>query len=368
MTGVQTCALPILVQLKEDIDKIEKEIEEKRNLKQEKKIIKQMENYSLIQHIRNIVEGRNNDELSLKVMDAGKAEFAKAGLSYRGGILLPFEYRGEILAGTSSQGQEIVTEQKLDLMGALRANSVLFNNANILSGLVGDVSIPVFGGNSVNWATETGSASSGDGTFSEVTLSPKRLTAYIDISKQFLIQDSLSANQMLINDLSVALVDKLEATILGVASGNTTQPAGLFYNPTYTFTGSTTWNSIVSMESSLASNNALNGNLYYIFHPSTLGVLKTTPKTSGTAAFIAENTLVNGYKYLTTTNLPQVNSDQKAALFCNLQDLVIGQWGGVDITVDPYSQSVNGKVRIVINAYFDAKVRRSASFAKAGLK
>ena len=46
----------------------------------------------------------------------------------------------------------------------------------------------------------------------------------------------------------------------------------------------------------------------------------------------------------------------------DFNDLVIGSWSGVDILVDPYSQSINGKVRIVVSAYFDAKPRRATSF------
>lgn len=38
-----------------------------------------------------------------------------------------------------------------------------------------------------------------------------------------------------------------------------------------------------------------------------------------------------------------------------------------DLTVDPYTQATNGKVRLVINAYFDAKPRRAEAFiAKVG--
>ena len=46
-------------------------------------------------------------------------------------------------------------------------------------------------------------ASDGAGTFSEVNLEPKRLTAYIDVSKQFLIQDSNSAEEMLKREMCI---------------------------------------------------------------------------------------------------------------------------------------------------------------------
>ena len=354
----------------DEIKKLDDEIEQKRSGKTEKNNnIKMTENFSLIKSIRNIVEGQRFDEATIEMLDKGKREFAQGGLSYRGGLILPMEYRSEILAGTANQGQEIVTEQKLNLIGALRANSVLVQaGAQLITNLTGDVSIPVYAGSNVNWSTETGAAADGAGAFSEITLSPKRLTAYIDISKSFLLQDTIGAEQLLINDLANAITVKLENTLLGTASGNTTQPAGLFYSPSYTFTGTTTWAGIVSLESAVNTNNALTGNLTYLVHPSTVGVAKTTPKVASTSIFIAESGTINGYKYFTTSNLPTVNSDQKACLFGNFSDFVIGQWGGLDITVDPYSQAVNGKVRIIINTYWDGKSRRDVSFAKAGLK
>jgi len=58
----------------------------------------------------------------------------------------------------------------------------------------------------------------------------------------------------------------------------------------------------------------------------------------------------------------------KGVVMGHFEDFVIGQWGGIDLTVDPYTQAANGKVRLVINAYFDAKPRRTGSFQKAILK
>jgi hypothetical protein len=39
-----------------------------------------------------------------------------------------------------------------------------------------------------------------------------------------------------------------------------------------------------------------------------------------------------------------------------------------DLTVDPYTQAASGKVRLVINAFFDAKPRRAEAFAKKVIK
>nr|DAQ01245.1 MAG TPA: major capsid protein [Caudoviricetes sp.] len=100
--------------------------------------------------------------------------------------------------------------------------------AHYITGLVGTVSLPKYSGSTVGWKGEIDEAADGAGTFSEVTFSPKRLTAYIDVSKQFLIQDSVGAEELLRNDLVKAISTKLEETILGSAAGDATKPAGIF--------------------------------------------------------------------------------------------------------------------------------------------
>ena len=79
-----------------------------------------------------------------------------------------------------------------------------------MTGLVGNVSIPVYSGSNVAWAGEVAGATDGAGSFTEVNLEPKRITAYYDVSKQFLNQDSNSAEVLLRNDIVKALSEKLE--------------------------------------------------------------------------------------------------------------------------------------------------------------
>jgi HK97 family phage major capsid protein len=322
-----------------------------------------MENrFNLLKSIRDIVEQRQMSDETITMNEAGIAEFKKSNLDYRGQIQIPMEFRADITAGGATAGAETIVEDKWSLMGALRNNSVLVKaGALYVGGLKGDVSIPVYAGSNVAWKTEVAAAADGAGAFSEITMSAKRLTGYIDVSKSFLNQDSVQAEQMLMQDLYNAIIEKLEATILGNASGNTAQPAGLLYGAAYTSTGTTTFAKAVAFESALEAGNALGGKLAYIVHPTTKGVLKTTPKATNAAVMVMEGNEVNGYPCHATAAIPTVGSG-KGVIFGNFNDLVIASWSGVDILVDPYSQATNGKVRIVVNAYFDAKPRRATSF------
>lgn len=42
-------------------------------------------------------------------------------------------------------------------------------------------------------------------------------------------------------------------------------------------------------------------------------------------------------------------------------NLIIGQWGALDVTVDPYSAAGTGELVITINSYFDYDVARAGS-------
>ena len=338
-----------------EITIIENEI---RSIKEETKTNKKnMENFSLLKAINDVANNRQLDERAQEVVSAVIAEMRKAGQSYSGQIVLPIESRN-IQATVEGAGQENVAEDKLGILEPLRANLVLVNaGASYMTGLVGNVSIPVYSGSNVGWAGEVDAATNGAGTFTEVALEPKRLTAYIDVSKQFLIQDSNSAEEMLKRDIVAAISNKLEATILGTEAGSTTKPAGLLNGVTKD-SNAISFEDIVEMEATLEGAN-VSGEIKYIVSPTAKAALKTTKIDAGSGKFAMEGNEMNGYPVLCTSAVAG-----KGVIMGNFNDLVIGQWGGIDLTVDPYTQAANGKVRLVINAYFDAKPRRAEAFVK----
>ena len=345
----------------QELEAINKEItdldNEIRSIKEETKQVKTMKNFSLLKAINDVANNRQLDERAQEVVEAGIAEMRKAGQSYSGQIVLPIENR-DIQATVEGAGQENVAEDKLGILEPLRANLVLVNaGASYMTGLVGNVSIPVYSGSNVGWAGEVDAATNGAGTFTEVALEPKRLTAYIDVSKQFLIQDSNSAEEMLKRDIVAAISNKLEATILGTEAGSTTKPAGML-NGVTADSNAITYEDIVNMEATLEGAN-VSGEIKYIVSPTAKAALKTTKLDAGSGKFAMEGNEVNGYPVLCTSAVAG-----KGVIMGNFNDLVIGQWGGIDLTVDPYTQAANGKVRLVINAYFDAKPRRAEAFVK----
>lgn len=324
------------------------------------KNLKKMGKFSLIKTINDIVNNRSMAEEAQVVLNAGTEEMRKAGLSYSGQIQLPVEMRADapdaIVAGQETYGAEVVATEKLNILEPLRNRMVLAQaGATYLTGLVGNVSIPTYTGSNVGWKGEMVDAEDGKGTFDSIEFSPKRLTAYIDVSKQFLAQDSCGAEEMLYRDIVNALADKLEATILGNGAGDNNTPAGIFNGAT---AEAISYNKVVGMEKSLEEAK-LFGDYKFIVSPSAKANLKTTT-ISGSKSdlrMLMEGNEVNGYEVLSTGNC-------SGYAFGKWDELVIAQWGSLDIIIDPYTQAKKNAVRIVVNAFFDAKPRRTEAIVK----
>ena len=322
-----------------------------------------MGKFSLIKTINDIVNNRSLTDEAQVVLNAGTEEMRKAGLSYSGQIQLPVAENREapaaIVAGQETYGAEVVAVEKMNILEPLRNRMVLSQaGATYLTGLVGNVSIPTYTGSNVGWKGELVDAEDGKGTFDSIEFSPKRLTAYIDVSKQFLAQDSVGAEEMLYRDIVNAIADKLEATILGNGAGDSNTPAGIF---NVADEATITYANIVDMETALEEAK-LYGDYKFICSPKAKAALKTTA-ISGQKSdlrMLMEGKEVNGYEVLTTGNASGI-------AFGKWDELVIAQWGSLDIVIDPYTQAKKNAVRIVVNAFFDAKPRRNEAIVKKTL-
>jgi HK97 family phage major capsid protein len=260
----------------------------------------------------------------------------------------------EIVAGVDAQGGYNVPEEKKDLFMAIRNASVLNKiGATWFSNAVGDISIPKYAGSTCGWKGEIDAADNGAGAFSEVVLTPKRLTAYLDISKTFLAQDANSAEALLINDLAKAVSEKLDQTIFGAESGTTTRPAGLF-NVITAETGTSLtavdYDDILGLESKVEEKNGTD--FIFIANPKVKYALKGVDMAEGYGHMVYAGGEIDGYKTVVSNSV-----NNKSILCMDPKDLAVATWDGIDITVDTVSRAINNEVRIVVNFLVDAKLR-----------
>lgn len=283
--------------------------------------------------------------------------------------------------GTAGEaGNLVATNLAADMWtDVLRPNLVLAQlGITVMPGLMGNVNIPrktVAG--TLAMLTEIAAATETQPTTALVPLAPKRVSAFVEPSKQSIIQGELAIEAMLRQDLvdgNAVLIDnqgfngsgsspnargiRLVSGVGSVVGG----AAGLAVN----------WSHITGLEAACANANAVATNRAgYAVNTRTVNTTKNTLKAAA-LPFIWDGgaTPLNGYRAAVTNNLPNNLVKGGSGAVCSSlvfssdwSMFVLGLFGGLDITVDPYTLATTGQVRITLNQFFDFACRQPGAFA-----
>lgn len=349
----------------EDTPKVEEPKEERTETNKDNKVInnKKMEKrFSLVRAIRSIANNMPLDPVDEAVINAGRAE--QRSFDAQGQIQLPTNLEERAVISVANEGDDVVPTDLFNIWGPLRAKNVLINaGARVYDNLVGDVQIPIMGKASVTWEGETSDASDGAPTFSHVNLSPKRLTAYVAISKKLIAQDSIGVENAVRQELINAVNAKLEETLLGTVAGDTTKPAGIFATLSATTATSantvTNFAGVCNLEAGIEDENVM-GECTYVMSNKAKAAFRGMIKGTNATGMVYERGEMDGTKAYNTSNIAN-----KGFLYGDFGNLVIGNWSGLDITVDPYTLAGSGQVKLVVNMFVDAKLVRQNAI-KAG--
>lgn len=351
--------------INEEINELETELRTKEeNYNYNNNTEKQMEkrNFSLLNAIRAIAENRSLDPIAQAVVLEGQAEMRNRSLSLVGQIQLPTAVEERAIT-VQSEGEDIVATNLMDVMGSLKAKNVLVQaGARVLENLTGDVQFPLSSSANCSWEGETSETAATDMTFTHVKLSPKRLSCVVDVSKQFLLQDSASAERVIREEILSAINSKLEKTFLGAEQGTNTMPQGLFYNNGTPLTEVAKFKDLTDLEADVENAN-VDGKVVYLLSPKAKGALRNMVKGDKTTNLVYENGAVDGTEALSTSNIAE-----KRFAYGDFSNVVIANWGNLDITVDPMTKAASGLVRLVVNFYCDVKVLRPETIKVGALK
>ena len=332
-----------------DKDKDEDSKDKETKSKKENKHNIMEKNFSILRAIRSIAENKPLDPEVQAVVDAGKSEMRNAGLSVNGQLQIPAETRAAVTV--TAEGEDVVVTDFANILEPLRTKNVLAESgAHLLTGLVGDLQIPAMGAENVNWEGETDPAQDGASTFTNVKLTPHRLSAYIDISKQFLVQDSLGAEALIRRDLVNAIQSKLEATIFSTDAADGSKPAGIFNGVSPTKV--TDFKGLCTLESDVEDANFYAPSKY-IVSPKAKAAMRAMAKSTKSTQLVLEGDNIDGTPVLSTGHMAK-----DTFAYGDWSQLYVGQWGAIDLTVDPYTKAADGQVRLVVNCFFDFKLVR----------
>ncbi len=332
---------------------------------------KETERFSLIKAVRalaNPTDRRAQEEAAFEFECSRTAAQVEGKTSQ--GVMLPADVlRNWTRDMNSSDDSTLISEDYRggDFIDVLRnSSSVMQAGATMLTNLQGNVVIPKkTAASTAAWiATEGNAATESEMTTGSVTMSPRVIASFTDCTRLLLSQSSLSIENLIRNDLTAGIAQAIDSGAL-LGSGSSGQPTGIRNTSginTATFAAANpTWAEIVGLESDIAGDNALFGNLKMICTPAEYGTMKVTSKDSGSGQFVVSpDGKVNGYDVIRSQ---QVTSGD--FYFGNFADLLIGMYGGLDLTVDPYALSTSGGIRIIALQNVDVAVRHPESFILA---
>lgn len=300
-------------------------------------------------------EKRNENKKSYKMKkNIILSEIRSALNSAEHKVTLPAETR-TITQTVSGDGvhDEIVEEEFKGLLEPLYADSVIANlGITIYNGLpAGDFKVSAMGKGSAAWADETGVAAESKNTFSHVTLQPKRISAQLSYSKQFLAQDTIGAEAAIRRDIYNALVAQIQSTMLSADASGANKPAGIFNGVTAKNISS--YAELCNVEAAVDDSN-VKGERKYLMSNKAKAILRCMPKSSLTTELVLDGNDIDGTPVIANSDVP---TTQYA--YGDFSNIVMGTWGNVDLIVDPYTLAAENSVRIVVNAFVDwKKVRK----------
>jgi HK97 family phage major capsid protein len=353
------------------------------NASEEKELGKLASEYRVAKAFQNVLNRKDVDGVEKEVFEIAQAEAKEHGMQLSGNIAIPQKFiqiGKRKLLDVATEGTDVVfTEYGGKVIPFLKPNPIASNiGVNILSGLRGDVQWPRNNGHvAFSWETETSNVDETTPTFNNISISPKRVGGYVDISMQMLKQSIFVVEPF----IRTALQDRYALTIdhavfNGLGASN--EPRGLFnYNGVNVLSlgssgGDMTYNALLSMMRDTQSANARMGSEAFVTNPYGVHALSTTPKqgsgVEGNFIYAGSGPLVGVPLYKSTTIPSNFEEGGSGATLSgiiyssNWGAAILGTWGGLDLLFDPYTQAVGGKVRFVCNAFMDFEVEQPVEF------
>ena len=293
---------------------------------------------------------------------------------------------GDYVVGTATQGGNLVETELLagSFIEALRAKAMVTRlGATMIPGLVGNVEIPrQTGVSSVQWISETGSVNKSGATFDKVPLKMKTIAAKSFVSRNMLMQSSIGVEAFVRRELITSIAMGIDLAALS-GSGADGEPLGVANQAgIHQLSGGENgapidFDLLIEMETLVADSNADVSTMAYLANAVTIGALKKIKDGNKnyiwkTVTDMVKNGMpgeVNGYPVARSNQVRKDLTKGTATgcselFFGNWGDLVIGEWGVVELLPNPYSATAydNGGVEIRALQSIDVAVRHPESF------
>lgn len=332
---------------------------------------KETQRYSVLRAIRAMVD-RDWSKAGFE-HEVHKAICKRAGVAdaANGGFYLPYEVqKRDMTAGTDAQGGYLVATDLLsgNFIDLLRNRAIVGQlGARFLSGLVGDVAIPkLTAGGTAYWLTNEGTAiTEANQTLAQLTLTPKNVGAYTEVSRQLMMQSTPDADALIMDDLAKVLATAIDLAALE-GSGANGQPTGISNTGSIgAVTGTDlAYADILEFQTDVAGSNALAANCAYATTPAVAALLAQRVKVASTFSPLWEGGLLDGnmagFRAVATNQLTAASM-----IFGDFSQIIIGEWGMLELAMNPYANFAAAITGIRAIQTVDVGIRYAGAFSRA---
>lgn len=259
--------------------------------------------------------------------------------------------------------------------------------ATVLSGLRGNVDIPRrTAGGSVRWTAEQSTAVTGanlaigDSTFDQVQLTPREVTTSTGYTRRLIQQSDPSIEALVRSDLAMQIALAVDSVAInGDNTADANQPDGILNATGVTDVsfgasagGAITYALAVQMIGNVLRANSIGiGNPAWLVNANGWERSMTVSRDSGSGRFLMENNQIVGYPWALSeqvpSNLVEGGSGPvlNAIIFAAWSGMLMGEWGVLELLVDPYTITATGAVQV--SAFFttDIAFRYPQAFVKS---
>lgn len=360
--------------------------------------------YDLAKAIRQAASGRL-DGVEQEMHAEALREASASGIQLRGNVCIPqafIEARSTygVDASQSNVGTAVSTlaTETAPLVEALRPQPIIQSlGASQLTGFVGDIKLPTMPGSAAGTPVEGGNATAEAGAMGSATLSPQRFAIQMTVTKEAINQTTGNMGDVIARDFGQAIGNKIDEWAFAQLVGNTSELASgvityagdaLTGDGTYVKASSTGTNDIAATDSadvmrlwSTIAANGIQGQGSFVMRPALAGHLMAEGLTGTGGSAVMSNNQIAGYNAAFSNNLPKINLtnvggdllaqsgtsvamgdvEAEVLLFGDFSQLFWATWGGLSVVVDPFSGATAGNVKIVVDQYFDAKLRHAGA-------
>jgi HK97 family phage major capsid protein len=286
-----------------------------------------------------------------------------------------------LVSDVSGSGQELAFLQPMEFIELLRNAMVVRKlGAQVLSNLVGNIAFPrQTAAGELTWTAEGAGSDIDDTALSldQLVMTPKTAMSTSAYSRQLLRQSSIDVQNMVEQDL--AFVNALGIDAAAIKGGGDKEPVGILETEGVTTVdlgeegAIPTFGSLLDLLTAVEGANVPIVRGGYLATPAIRGKLKQTPVVGTYPTMIWQATRpeeLMGFPAFASNQVPKdlvkgspPTTDLHAIIFGSWEQLIIGEWGVLELLVDPYRLKKQGVIEVTSFMMADVGLRHPEAFA-----